>query len=195
VKPRTRDESVPGLPHPSRYASLGKDSKEIRQAREYSCVTNSCTCYMRAKSNLSVAGLDKKGGLCPPAHLWDIAFPERNATSRQAVQLSKHRYSAFQAERQGHEELLIVTNNTSHRGNEGRTTRLYAIVMIKTSILFLNDLRLDVRTACERNPTKDTPTTNTNKSQAKKLSTPVNSLMRRRDMLVSGRAAVRRVAT
>lgn len=135
----------------------------------------------------------KKGGLCPPTHLWDIAFPERNATSRQAVQLSKHRYSAFQAERQGPDELLIVTNNTSHRGNKGRTTRLYAIVTIKTSILFLNDLRLDVRTACERNPTKDMPTTNTNKSQAKMLSTPVNSLMRRRDMLVSGRSALRRV--
>ena len=138
----------------------------------------------------------KRGSLCLPAHLWDIAFPERNATSRQAMQLSKHRYSAFQAERQRHEELLVVvTNNTSYRGNKGRTTRLYAIVMIKTSILFLNDLRLDVRTACERNPTKDTPTTNTNTSQAKMLSTPVNSFMRRRDMLVSGYVALRRVVT
>src|SRR6266702_627764 len=44
-----RNESVPGLPHPSRCASLGKDSKEIRQAREYSCVTNSCTCYTSAE--------------------------------------------------------------------------------------------------------------------------------------------------
>lgn len=57
--------------------------------------------------------------------------------------------------------------------------------MIKTSILFLNDLGLDVRTACERNPTKDTPTANTNTSQAQMLSTPVNSFLRRRDMLVS----------
>jgi hypothetical protein len=145
--------------------------------------------------NSSVA--DLRRGLCPPAHLWDITFLERNATSRQAMQLSKHRYSAFQAKRQGHEELLLVTNSTSHRGNKGRTTRLYAIVMIKTSILFLNDFRLDVRTACERNPTKDTPTANTNTSQVKMLSTPVNSFLRRRDMLVSGqeRAALRRVVT
>jgi hypothetical protein len=130
-------------------------------------------------------------------HLWDIAFPERNATSRQAMQLSKHRNSSFQAKRQGHEELLIVTNDTSHRGNKGRTTRLYAIVMIKTLILFLNDLRLDVRTACERNPTKDMPPANTKTSQAKMLSTPVNSFLRRRDMLVWGqeRAALRRVIT
>ena len=69
--------------------------------------------------------------------------------------------------------------------------------MIKTSILFLNDLGLDVRTACERNPTKDTPTANTNTSQAKMLSTPVNSFLRRRDMLVSEqkRAALKRVVT
>ena len=145
--------------------------------------------------NSSVAGLQKKKE--GPTHLWDVAFPERNATSRQAMQLSKHRYSAFQAKRQGHEELLIVTYNTSHRVDKGRTTRLYAIVMIKTSIFFLNDLRLDVRTACERNPTRDMPTANTNTSQAKMLSTPVNNFLRRRDMLVSGQrcAALRRVVT
>ena len=61
--------------------------------------------------------------------------------------------------------------------------------MIKTSMFFRNDLRLDVRTACERNPTKDTPTANPNTSQARMLSTPVNSFLRRRDMLVSGQRA------
>jgi hypothetical protein len=64
VKPRTRNESVPGLPHPSLYASLGKDSKEIRQVREYSCVTTSCTCYMQAKRNLYQWRVFTKKGVC-----------------------------------------------------------------------------------------------------------------------------------
>ncbi len=81
--------------------------------------------YERRAQNSSVVGLlQKRNGLRPPVYLWDIAFLERNATPRQPMQLSKHRYSAFQAKRQGHEELLIVTNKTSHRGNKGRTTML-----------------------------------------------------------------------
>ena len=40
-----RNDDVPGLPHPSLSAALGKDSKAIEQAREYSSVTYPCTCY------------------------------------------------------------------------------------------------------------------------------------------------------
>jgi hypothetical protein len=56
------------------------------------------------------------------------------------------------------------------------------MLMIRTSILLLNDRLLDVRTACERNPIKDTPTANPNTSQANILSTPVKSFRRRCDM-------------
>jgi hypothetical protein len=56
------------------------------------------------------------------------------------------------------------------------------MVIMRTLILPLNDSRLDVRTACERNATKDTPTANANTSQANMLSTPVKSFRRRRDM-------------
>lgn len=46
------------------------------------------------------------------------------------------------------------------------TTMLYATIIIKTSMLFLKDRRLEVRTACERRPTRDTPTANPNTDQA-----------------------------
>lgn len=44
-------------------------------------------------------------------------------------------------------------------------------------MLFLNDLRLEVRTACERKPTRDTPTANPNTNQANIWSTPVKSFL------------------
>jgi len=68
---------------------------------------------------------------------------------------------------------------------------MYATLMIKTSIFFLNDLRLDVRTACERKATRDTPTANANTDQASILRTPVKSFLRRCGMDNSDRSALR----
>jgi len=45
---------VPGLPQPSRCAALGEDSKAIKQAREYSCVTKPCTCCSTSVEELAL---------------------------------------------------------------------------------------------------------------------------------------------
>jgi hypothetical protein len=64
------------------------------------------------------------------------------------------------------------------------TTMLYAVIIIKTSMLFLNDRRLEVRTACERRPTSDTPTANPNTDQVNIWSTPVTSFLIRCDIVI-----------
>lgn len=61
----------------------------------------------------------------------------------------------------------------------------YAVIIIKTSMFFLNDRRLEVRTACERRPTSDTPTANPNTDQANIWSTPVTSFLMRCDIVIS----------
>jgi hypothetical protein len=76
----------------------------------------------------------------------------------------------------------LSSPNEAHEKREGEgvpTTTLYAMPMIKTSILFLNDCRCEVRTACERIPTRETPTANTNTNQANILRTPVKSFLMR----------------
>jgi len=62
------------------------------------------------------------------------------------------------------------------------TTTVYAMPIIKTSILFLNDRRLEVRTACERKPTRDTPTAKANTNQANTLNTPMKRFLIRYDV-------------
>lgn len=165
------------MPHPSRCASLGKDSYEIRQARVYSCNMYPCTCYARGKQvspprdiNWAPSHSSRTLGISPFRR---PTRPLDNLCSFLNIEILRFRQNANDAMNFSCRYLM----QPQQGGRKVPTTMLYATMMIKTSMLFLNDRLLEVRTACERKATRDTPTANPNTDQANIWSTPVKSFL------------------